>query len=69
LLQGADCELRRKRAIQRPANHPSRERIENDGQIYKLLLQTDEGDVRQPELIYTAELHPARQVQVLITDN
>ena len=38
--------------------------IQNHRQVDKLPLHTDEGDVRKPQLIYTAELHPIRQVQV-----
>ena len=64
LLQSMDRKLRRQRSIQSPSHNLPGKAIQNHCQIDKLLLHTNERDVREPALIYTAELHPARQVQV-----
>src|SRR5438270_6127232 len=40
----------RQRAIQSPSHHLAGERVQNHRQVYKLLLQTDIGDIRYPEL-------------------
>ena len=46
--------------LQRPAHHAPTEGIEHDGKKGELLLQTDIGDVRHPELIESRRYHAAR---------
>ena len=44
------------------AHHATRESVQNHRQIYKLLAQTNVGQVRHPQLIDPAQLHARRQI-------
>src|SRR5215471_5349228 len=54
-------------AVQRPANHPTRKRIDDYRQIYKLGFQTNVGDVGDPEPVNPAQFHLALQVRIYLT--
>jgi hypothetical protein len=64
LLQSRDRQTGRQRPVQRPAHHFPRKRVEDYGQVDKLLLQTDIGDVRYSELIHPRQFHSTGQIQI-----
>ena len=64
LLQRRDWQPHYQRSRQFPAHHFARVGIENHGEIDKLAMQPDVGDVGYPKLIDSGQLHPAGQIQV-----
>jgi len=55
---------KRAASVRSNAHHFPRKRVENYGEVDKLLLQTDVGDVRYPELIHPRQFHSTGQVQI-----
>ena len=67
-LQGHAQRLERQlvfqRAVQRPADHPPGEGIQNHREIDELPQQPDVGNIGYPELVQARQGHPARQVGI-----
>jgi hypothetical protein len=63
-LQRRDRQPRYQRSGQFPAHHFARVGIENHGEVDKLTMQSDVGDVGHPKLIDPGQLHSASQIQI-----
>src|SRR2546426_11675703 len=68
LLQGRLQSLLSHTAVELPADapthHTSRVDIQNHRQVYELLLQSNVGNIGDPQLIDRTQYHPPRQIRI-----